>query len=321
MQVTLDFNFGVVFIISYTFFKLLSKIICALPFDFAIKFGRALATFLWFFVPKKRKILAQDNIQKCLGVDEKESARIAKLSAVNLGNILIEVLMFPVLKNTMKDHVKLIGLEHLQNYINSAERNGRGAVIMTSHSDNWELMGGAFAQNGIPLVGVAKKQKSDSADKFINEYRTLIGMHITYRSGVREMYQLLDEGHFIGLIMDQDVGRHDGVIVKFFNRATNYVTGAASMSRFKNVPIFPAFMHKNSDGTHTLEIQPPLYVERTKDKRADIYKMTQILATLTENHIRKYPEEWFWLHDRWKSVRVEFTPEEIAEFNKKLFEN
>ncbi len=252
-----------------------------------------------------------------MNVDAETAKKIAKISAVNFGSIFIEVMSFPKLKNNMQSHVKMIGLEHLTNYINS-DRNGRGAVIMTSHSDNWELMGGAFAQNGIPLVGVAKKQKSEGADKFINEYRTLIGMHITYRSGVREMYKLLDEGHFIGLIMDQDVGRHDGVVVKFFNRATNYVTGAASMSRFKGVPIFPAFMHKNSDGTHTLEIQPPLYVEKTSDKRADIYQMTQQLATLTEQHIRKYPAEWFWLHDRWKSIRAEFTPAEITEINSKL---
>lgn len=215
----------------------------------------------------------------------------------------------------MDKHVKVIGLKHLTAYKNSSER---GAVIMTCHSDNWELMGGAFAQNGIPLVGVAKKQKSEGADKFINEFRTLIGMHITYRSGVREMYKMLDEGHFIGLIMDQDVGRTDGVVVKFFNRATNFVTGAASMSRFRKVPIFPAFMHKNSDGTHTLEIFPPLQVEKTSDKHADIKNMTQQLATLIEEHIKKYPAEWFWLHDRWKSMRVEFEPEEVAEFEKTL---
>ena len=252
-------------------------------------------------------------------MDIETAKKISKTSAVNFGSIFIEVLSFPVLKNEMQNHVKIIGLEHLQNYINSKERQGRGAVIATCHSDNWELMGGAFAQNGIPLVGVAKKQRSSGVDKFMNEYRTLIGMHITYKNGVREMYQMLDEGHFIGLIMDQDVGRHDGVVVKFFNRATNYVTGAAAMSRFKGVPIFPAFMHKNSDGTHTLEIQPPLFVERTNDKRADIYKMTQLLATLIENHIRKYPQEWFWLHDRWKSMRTEFTPEEVEAINQKIF--
>ncbi len=280
-----------------------------------MKLGRGLASFIWIFLPAKRKNIAVNNIRRCLNVSTEESARIAKESAIQCGEIFMEVFSFPKLKDNMQNHVKIIGLEHLTAYKNSSER---GAVIMTCHSDNWELMGGAFAQNGIPLVGVAKKQKSEGADKFINEFRTLIGMHITYRSGVREMYKMLDEGHFIGLIMDQDVGRNDGVVVKFFNQATNFVTGAASMSRFRKIPIFPAFMHRNPDRTHTLEIFPPLYVEKTADKHADIKKMTQRLATLIETHIKKYPDEWFWLHDRWKSMRVEFEPEEVAEFEKIL---
>ena len=304
--------------IEYRLLKILSWIACHLPLKFCLAIGRGLANLMWLLLPSKRRKVALENIRQCLNVNEKESARLAKISTINLGTIAMEFLNFPRLKGMMKSHVKIIGLEYLTNYINSAERNGRGAVIATCHSDNWELMGGAFAQYGIPLVGVAKKQKSEGADKFINEFRTEIGMHITYRSGVREMYKMMDEGHFIGLIMDQDVGRHDGVIVKFFNRATNYVTGAASMSRFKSIPIFPAFMHKNLDGTHTLEVYPPLTVEKTSDKRADIQIMTQKLATLTEEHIKKYPAEWFWLHDRWKSMRVEFTPEEVAEFNRRL---
>jgi len=277
--------------------------------------GRGLAALIWIVLPAKRKKIATENIRRCLNVPPAECNRIARESTIQWGSIFVEVLSFPKLKDTMQNHVKVIGLEHLTRYKNSSER---GAVIMTCHSDNWELMGGAFAQNGIPLVGVAKKQKSADADKFINEFRTLIGMHITYRSGVREMYKMLDEGHFIGLIMDQDVGRDDGVVVKFFNQATNFVTGAASMSRFRKIPIFPAFMHKNSDGTHTLEIFPPLQVEKTSDKHADIKAMTQRLATLIEEHIKKYPDEWFWLHDRWKSMRLEFEPEEVSAFEKDL---
>lgn len=303
---------------EYYFLKFVSKIFCLLPLKISLTIGRGLVNFLWLFLPAKRKNLAIENIKNCLEVDEKKAGEIAKISTVGLGEIFMEVFCFPKLKGMMKDYVKIIGLEYLTNYINSSEREGRGAVIATCHSDNWELMGGAFAQNGIPLVGVAKKQKSSGADKFMNEYRTFIGMHITYRSDVREMYKMMDDGHFIGLIMDQDVGRRDGVVVKFFNRATNFVTGAASMSRFKKIPIFPAFMHKNFDGTHTLEIFPPLTVEKTKDKREDIYKMTQTLASLIEEHIKKYPAEWFWLHDRWKSMRVEFTAEEIENLNHEL---
>ncbi len=295
--------------------KLLSKIVCLLPLKFCLALGRGLAALIWIFLPAKRKKIATENIRRCLNVPPAECNRIARESTIQWGSIFVEVLSFPKLKDTMQSHVKVIGLEHLTRYKNSSER---GAVIMTCHSDNWELMGGAFAQYGIPLVGVAKKQKSADADKFINEFRTLIGMHITYRSGVREMYKMLDEGHFIGLIMDQDVGRDDGVVVKFFNQATNFVTGAASMSRFRKIPIFPAFMHKNSDGTHTLEIFPPLQVEKTSDKHADIKAMTQRLATLIEEHIKKYPNEWFWLHDRWKSMRLEFEPEEVRKFNLEL---
>lgn len=302
-------------LIEYRFLKLLSGLVCLLPLKFCLKVGRGLASLIWIFLPAKRKRLATDNIIRCLKVSGEEARRIARESTIQFGSIFMEVLSFPKLKKNMASHVKVVGLEHLTRYKNSSER---GAVIMTCHGDNWELMGGAFAQNGIPLVGVAKKQRSEGADKFINEYRTLIGMHITYRSGVREMYKMLDEGHFIGLIMDQDVGRVDGVVVKFFNQATNFVTGAASMSRFRKVPIFPAFMHRNSDGTHTLEIFPPLQVEKTSDKHADIKLMTQRLAALIEEHVRKYPDEWFWLHDRWKSMRVEFEPREVRDFEKIL---
>ena len=294
----------------------ISKIVCLLPWSLCKKIADLLATIAYPLVPKRRKKMSRENIMRCLKVDEIEAEKISKASAMQFGSILFEVLRFPVLKDTMKSHVKIEGLNYLTDYINSPDRNGKGAVIATCHSDNWELMGGAFAQYGISLVGVAKKQKSGGMDKFINEYRTLIGMHITYNNGVREMYDMLNEGWFIGLIMDQDTSRHDGVIVKFFDQPTNYVTGAASMSRFKNIPIFPAFMHRNEDGTHTLIVQPAIYVEKTKDKREDIKRTTQQLATLIENHIKNYPEQWFWLHDRWKSMREEFTPEEVAEMKK-----
>ena len=303
---------------SYYLVLLISKIVCLLPWSLCRKIGWLIAYIIWPLVPTRRKKMARENIMNCLNVDEVEAERISKASAMQWGDLIFEVLRFPVLKNTMKSHVQIEGLHYLTDYIDSPDRDGKGGVIITCHSDNWELMGGAFAQYGISLVGVAKKQKSSGMDRFINEYRTLIGMHITYKSGVREMYQMLAEGWFIGLIMDQDTSRQDGVIVKFFDEPTNYVTGAASMSRFKNVPIFPAFMHRNEDGTHTLIVQPAIYVDKTKDKREDIKRTTQQLATLIEEHIRKYPEQWFWLHDRWKSMREEFSPEEVAELKKMM---
>lgn len=303
---------------SYHFARLLSRLICILPWRLCLLLGDVIALIAWIFLPSRRKKLSRENIMRCLRVDEQRAERISKAAAVQYGQVLMEVLRFPELRSTMKTHVEIEGLHYLTDYMQSSERQGKGAILATCHSDNWELQGGAFAQYGISLVGVAKKQKSSGMDRFINEYRTLIGMHITYKTGVREMFQMLADGWFIGLIMDQDTNRHDGVIVKFFDEPTNFMPGAASMSRFKNIPIFPTFMYRTEDRRHKLIIYPPIYAERTKDKRGDLQRTTQQLATLIEQHIKKYPEQWFWLHDRWKSMREEFTPEEVEELKQSL---
>lgn len=297
--------------LSYYILKALGFLACLLPRRAADAVGWGLGRLAWPFVPKKRRRLAAENARRCLGCSEAEAARIAKASAVRFGPMLMEVLRFPVIERHIGDYVAIEGLPYLQ----KALAEGTGGIIATAHSGNWELMGGAFAQAGIPLVGVAEQQRAKGANKFIVEQRTLIGMHITYKTGVREMFDMMAKNWMIGLIMDQDPSVRDGVLVKFFDQATNYFTGAASMGRFRTVPIFPAFMHRDDKtGRHTLIISPPIYTPKTKDKRADIQKTTQQLAHLTEQHIRKYPEEWFWLHDRWKSVRRGYTEEEIKAF-------
>ena len=153
-----------------------------------------------------------NQVKTCLQVDEREAERIAKASTVRFGPMLFEVLRFPLIKRRIADYVRIEGLEKLQQCLS----DGKGAVIAAAHSGNWELMGGAFAMAGIPLVGVAMKQKSSGSDRFINEYRSLIGMHITYKTGVREMFDMLKKGWAIGLIMDQDTNRHDGILLDFF---------------------------------------------------------------------------------------------------------
>ena len=264
--------------------------------------GIAIGKFAWMIVPGRRKKMAREQIKKCLHVDAQEAERIARASTVRFGPMLFEVLRFPVIRRNMHEYVRIEGLEKLQ----TCMAGGKGAIIATAHSGNWELMGGAFAMAGVPLVGVAMKQKSSGADRFINEYRSMIGMHITYKTGVREMFDMLRKGWAIGLLMDQDTNRHDGIILDFFGQATNCTPGAASMARFQEVPIVTSFMHRDAAGKHTLFVDGPFYVRKTKDKRADIRRMTQLLTQAIENHVRKYPEEWFWLHDRWKSIREEW---------------
>ena len=288
--------------LSYWAVKLLSHFVCLLPHRAAMMIGAGLARLLWPFIPARRKRLAQTQIERCLHVSPAEAARIARESTLRFGPMLMEVLRFPVLRRHIEDYVTITGALHT---MRASLAQGKGAIIATSHSGNWELMGGALALAGLPIVGVAKRQSAAGMDRFINEYRALVGMHVTYRSSVREMFRMIDQGWIIGLLSDQDPSRRDGVIVDFFGQETNAFTGAAAIARRCGVPIFPVFMHRRADGHHELTIEEPLYVEKTDDRAADVLRVTQEISAHIEAWIRRYPSEWFWLHDRWKSMREE----------------
>ena len=288
--------------LSYRAVKLLSHFVCLLPHRAAMMIGVGLARLLWPFIPARRKRLAQTQIERCLHVSPAEAARIARESTLRFGPMLMEVLRFPVLRPHIEDYVTITGA---LDTMRVALAQGKGAIIATSHSGNWELMGGALALAGLPIVGVAKRQSAAGMDRFINEYRALVGVHVTYRSSVREMFRMIDQGWIIGLLSDQDPSRRDGVVVDFFEQKTNAFTGAAAIARRCEVPIFPVFMHRRADGHHELTIEEPLYVEKTDDRAADVLRVTQEVSAHIEVWIRRYPSEWFWLHDRWKSMREE----------------
>lgn len=285
---------------TYYLVRFLSYLVCLLPGRFCYWLGRTLALCLWPFLPRRRKKLAIAQVAMCLGTDEKESRRIAKESAVRFGPMFLEVLRFPVILRNIKDYVAIEGAEHLHKVL--AQK--KGAVIAAAHMGNWELMGGALSQAGFPIIGVAMRQHDAGMDRFINEYRRLVGMHITYKDDVREMFRKMKEGWIIGLLADQDTNLHDGIVLDFFGRQTNCVSGPAAMARFAGVDIISCYITQKKDGTHKIIIHPPITVAHTKDKRTDIRIAEQKVTHILEQHIRMHPEEWFWLHDRWKSMRT-----------------
>lgn len=284
----------------YRFMKGLSAIICALPHDIQYAFGAIIGALAWIFIPKKRKILAVEQILACgLATEEKEAKRIAKASVTRFGPMIIDVLRFPELKDgAYQDLVQFQGKEILDDI----QASGKGAIIATLHSGNWELLGGALASEGYPLISVAMKQNND-ADRFINEYRALMKQHVTYKTGVREMMRELKQGGMIGLLMDQDPGK-TGILAPFFGYETLTPTGPAVLARMQEVPIVPITIHFDEySEKHIIEINTPIWPESTEDKTRDILLTTITLNEFLEDHIRRYPEDWFWLHNRWKWTR------------------
>ncbi|EPP16120.1 MAG: lysophospholipid acyltransferase family protein [Limosilactobacillus oris] len=287
----------------YTFMKCLSWIICHIPEGCRRALGTFLGAFFWTFVPKKRKVLAQQQILDCGLTDDPEKAMaIAKASTVRFGPMIIEVLSYPRYTKEMLDE-KITW--HGKEYLDELKASGEGAVFMASHAGNWELLGAVLAMNGYPLISVAQEQNSKSADTFINEYRAMMKQHVTYKTGIRDMVRFLRDGHYIGLLMDQDPG-YTGIMVKLFGMDTLTADGPAKMAGIANYPIVSTFIHEDRPYHHVVEVLPPIkpYTADHKlskeEKNRIMYETTQELNDRLEAHIRKYPEDWFWLHNRWK---------------------
>lgn len=284
----------------YTFLKVMSSITSMLPQAVWQGIGNILGEVCWLLVPGKRKKMAIDNIIMSLSLDKAGAYQIAKQSVTRFGRMFMEVLRMPKM-NT--DNIRqYVTMEHPE-YLTEALSYGKGVVLATAHSGNWEMMGASLAMYGFPLVAVVQKQTNGDMDTFINENRTRAGMHVTYKTGVREMVKMLGEGKIIGLLMDQDA-HEDGVLVEFFGRLASTPQGAAALARMKGSPIIPAFITENADGTHKVILHPPEWVEKTDNREEDLLAMTQKLTNIIERHIRSVSHEWFWLHNRWKSMPV-----------------
>ncbi len=241
--------------------------------------------------------MAISNAEQALNISAGPASRIVKNSWTRFGPMIIEVLRFPIMRNNMDKYINFSGIKNLD----AALSLGRGGIIATAHSDNWELLGGALSQHGYKLVGVSQEQSNQGADKFINEYRAMVGMYIMYKYNVRGMFKMIAKGYLIGLIMDQDAA-DDGIVIPFLGRDASCAHGAATIARRTQAPIIPIFISKGPGRTHNINIDKAVFVEKTSNKHADIRKTTILLTQKIEEHIKKYPNEWFWLHDRWKSV-------------------
>ena len=288
----------------YILMKCLSFLLCHLPLSWSHAFGRWLGHFFWAFVPKKRKLLAQRQILDCAITDDPDEAMaIGKASALRFGPMIVEVLLFPRYRGRekLREIVEIRGREYLDPLI----ENPAGGVFMASHAGNWELLGAVMATEGLRLISVAQEQNNAGADRFINEYRQMQKQHVTYKTGIRDMIRFLRDGYYIGLLMDQDPG-YAGIMVKLFGKDTLTADGPAKFAVLGNYPVVPVFIHEDRPYHHCIEVLPPVYPfacdkEYTKEEKKErTYSLTQELNLILENRIRTYPEDWFWLHNRWK---------------------
>ncbi len=220
----------------------------------------------------------------------------------HFGLLLIEMLRLPCMtKRQLSDTVRIGGLDHVQ----AALSQGRGCLLLGGHLGNWEVCMGAMSSRGYKMAAVVKEIKSGPGNYAAERLRTSHGVKlIPRRNAIRQIVGALKEGTLVAFVLDQNMTSDEGIFVDFFGRSACTMAGLAVMAERYDVPVLPVCSFRDDDlRHHRLEFLPPLEWERPEGCSRDetIRHNTQRYTSVLEQLIRRHPEQWIWMHRRWRT--------------------
>ena len=287
-------------LLDFSLLYLLFLLARPLPRGFLLALGRGLGTFVCKVVRFRRHVVL-DNLRHAFGqeMDDREINGLALSFYRNLGMTLMEFLSFPGMKQAdFLDLVEIEGVEHFKNTV----AEGRGALLVSGHFGNWEMMGARVAAEGQKVSFIVKEQTNARVDQIQNDIRHKAGIG-TIRSGgasIREMIKALRNKELIGLVGDQDAGP-EGYFTEFLGRQASVFRGTAYFAWKLKVPIVTGFIFRQADGSHKVMVDPPFAAEPDWDEETAVARLTEMHVQRLEAAIRKAPDQYFWLHRRWKT--------------------
>ncbi|NQT47177.1 MAG: lysophospholipid acyltransferase family protein [Candidatus Omnitrophica bacterium] len=281
----------------------LLEVLAFLCFILPLKLMRAIsvgAGRLSYLILRDHRRRVIENLKLAFG-DEKSEEEIKSIAMKvfeNLAQTLVEFLSFSKIdKKVMDNLVKAEGLEKLDEVL----KKGKGGIILAGHFGNWELLGAYLIMNGYPGRAVVKRIKFEGYNRLLMRLRENVGVKAIYRNGsIRDLLGTLRRNEFVGILPDQDVDSIDGVFVDFFGRSAYTPVAPVNIALSTGCAIIPCFMIREN-GRHRLVIEDPIDLEVTGDKRHDAEVNTAKWSKVVESYIRRYPEQWVWVHRRWKT--------------------
>ncbi|MBM3423434.1 MAG: lysophospholipid acyltransferase family protein [Chlorobi bacterium] len=229
---------------------------------------------------------------------EEEIRRIARAMYRNVFATLLEVLRLPLIRNR-EDVAKLVDIEGDEAFREWHRSGKRGAVLVSAHYGNWELMAMAFGLMVNPITIIVKRLRNRQIDRKMNEYRTMRGNKVVYpKKSVREGLRLLQHGGVLAILGDQS-DPDEANYGEFLGRRTTMFHGAAFFALRANVPMFMPICTSNGDGRYTIKVRE-VDTSDLSFSKSDTALLAARYTRMIEDEIRRRPEEWFWLHNRWK---------------------
>jgi len=239
-----------------------------------------------------------ESLQLHLELPPTEAKRLGKKVYCNfLLNAFEMASLACISREQLLEKLDVQGLEHLDN----AMALKKGTIIVSGHFGLWEMMPHWLAINGYPVCTVVRRQNNPHVDTWMENMRQRLGAKTTDSGfGIREILRSLRKGQILALMVDQDNGKQ-GVFVRFFKHWASAPTGPAQLSLKTGAPVVPLFLIPNFRGKHLFKIYPAInpddYQNNIEGQRQITAKYTAILEEL----VRQQPQNWFWLHRRWKT--------------------
>lgn len=225
---------------------------------------------------------------------------VMKKMTRNLGWMAAEFARFP--GYTRENIENVVILDGHENFL-AGQSRGKGVIFLTGHIGAWELSSYAHGLYGFPLYYMARPLDNKLLDELVNRYRGLSGNRAIFKNeSARVMLRVLKEAGTVGILADQNTMTSEGAFVDFFGTPACTTTGIARVALHTDAAVVPAYAYWDADlRKYRLRFEPPVELVRTGDTERDVLENTQRFTKVIEEIIRKRPEQWVWIHARWKN--------------------
>ena len=276
------------------------RTIGALPRSLARAVGITVGQIVYLLHGKLRRVGMRNLGMAFPEKSVRERRRIVRGVFTSLGRQLAEVCLFP--RYTAENITQVVIYDGFENFQRASDR-GKGVLFLTGHLGGWELSAFAHALYGHPLRFVMRPLDNPYLDRLVRDYRTMHGnIPILKDDPVRELLRAMKEGATVGILMDTNMMPPQGIFVDFFGIPACTANGLARIALRTDAAVIPGFtIWDEVLGKYRLRFDPAVELVRTGDLEADIQANTQKFTKIVEEYVRKYPEQWLWVHRRWKT--------------------
>ena len=277
-------------------FRALLRGLRIIPWSVAGGWGSLLGALGCYFSARYRRV-ADTNLRHAYGdtLSERDRQRLIKRVFQSFGRALMEFLKAPSMSPAQ---IKQIVRADSYTRVEAVLARGKGMILLAAHFGNWELLARRAALEGYEFAVVARQSHDPEFNKITDGIRENGGYVVLPRGGSpRAILQRLRNNGIVAILPDQ---KSEDVFVPFFGRLAGTVAGPAVLSLKTGAGIVPMFCPRQPDGTYRVEILPEIDTTPTGDADADIHRIMADITRVIEDMVRRYPDQWLWLHDRWR---------------------